>query len=431
MDGQKKASYAAIKGVNDVLPNHADPFLDSDLWREIAVAAGEVTTSFGYAQVWLPTIEETALFTRGLGEQTDVVAKEMYSFTDRGERNISLRPEGTAGGVRAYVQHHLGRNEPQQRWFYFGPMFRAERPQKGRYRQFYQLGAECFGLRGPGVDVEMVQMLQALLARLGLTDVRLRVNTLGDGETRHRYREALLQYARAHLQALCASCQARAAQNPLRLLDCKSPACAALMADAPDIEGVLTSASQAWWTQYRTLLDALHIPYVRDKQLVRGLDYYTEAIFEFTTGDLGAQDAVAGGGRYDNLVAELGGPATPAVGFAAGVERLALLLSAQRTRRAGPALFVAVQRQEATAYALRLASQLRAAGLAVEVGSDDRLKASLKRADRSRARALLVLGDNELQSGEGQLKRMDDGTLRPTRLQPAELQANLAALLAN
>ena len=412
MSQDKVRAPGAVKGMNDVRPAASEAFLDAGLWRHIFDTARTVATHYGYAQVWLPVVEETALFTRGLGEQTDVVAKEMYSMVDRGGRALSLRPEGTAGAARAYIEHHLGRNEPQQRWFYAGPMFRAERPQKGRYRQFYQVGAECFGAAGPGADVELLQMLLHLCRALGLPPVQVRLNTLGDAESRITYLAQLGAFVAQHEGALCADCKVRAARNPLRLLDCKNPGCKALVQDAPDILAALSAPSRRWFDAYIQLLEDVAIPYTRDRLLVRGLDYYTEAIFEFTAANsaLGAQDALLGGGRYDGLVQSLGGPATPAVGFAAGVERLALLLAAHRARDPGVQLFFAVQAPTVAAATLRFAEALRDRGVGVEVGSDEgRLKAALKRADRSGAQILSVVGDNEVAQQVLRLKRLQDG----------------------
>jgi histidyl-tRNA synthetase len=420
---------AAIKGFNDVRPGAADGFLDSAIWTHLFDSAREVFDAYGYAPVWLPTLEETALFARGIGTETDIVSKEMYSLTDRGGRSLTLRPEGTAGAVRAYIEHHLSHHDPVQKWFYQGPMFRAERPQKGRYRQFYQIGAECFGIAEPAADAELLRMLHALCQRLGLPEVTVRLNTLGDATSRAQYREALGSFLAQHAEGLCASCQGRLQHNPLRVLDCKRPGCQAIVADAPDIMDSLTPEAHRWFARLQTLLADAHIAYVRDPRLVRGLDYYTGAIFEFTTGALGAQDAILGGGRYDGLVETLGGPATAAVGFAAGVERLALLVAQAQQVRRGPDLFVVPLDEAATAMALRLGDAVRAAGrwrVEVELGGA-RAKSAMRRADKLGARFALVLGSDELAALSGRLKHLGSGEQTDVALEAGAIAQALGA----
>lgn len=400
----------AIKGVNDVRPGAKEPFLDSAVWSHLFAQVQHVMASYAYKQVWLPTIEPTELFTRGVGTETDIVSKEMYSFTDRGDRAISLRPEGTAGAVRAYIEHKLSREEPLQKWYYQGPMFRAERPQKGRYRQFYQVGAEFFGVGEPTADVELLTLLTDLWGRLGLGEMRLKVNTLGDAESRATYRQRLGAYLQDHQGGLCGACQVRAEKNPLRVLDCKLPGCQALLEASPDILDALSAHSRAWFERYEQLLVEQNIAYTRDRMLVRGLDYYSDAIFEMTTAGLGAQDAVLGGGRYDSLVETLGGPSTPAVGFGAGVERLALLMAQTAALPAGPDIYVAPFGPEFAGRALALATVLRRAGAMVELDSTGgRIKQLLRRADKQRAKTVLVLGADEVARGAGALKRLSDG----------------------
>ena len=399
----------AVKGMNDIRPAATDAFLDSSLWAVIFARATDVLNSFGFAPVWLPIVEDTALFARGIGEDTDIVSKEMYTFTDRGERSMTLRPEGTAGAVRAYIEHGLGRNDTVQRWWYAGPMFRAERPQKGRYRQFYQIGAELFGAATAAADAEMVMTGYQLCKALGLADIKVRINTLGDAPSRQAYRVALQGYLRAHRGELCESCQGRIETNPLRVLDCKRDSCRSIIAGAPDIADSMTAEATGHFEQVQALLGS--VPFSRDPRLVRGLDYYTGLIFEFTTGALGAQDAVLGGGRYDNFVQDLGGPATPAIGFAAGVERLALLMAQSQTvaTRRGPHLYIAPMDASCMAFAFELAASVRAASGARQVEVDvsgGRLKAQMRRADRIGADWVLVLGLNELQTKRGKLKNL-------------------------
>ncbi len=402
----------AVKGMNDVRPGAAETFLDSTVWDFVTDQAAAVLNSYGYRHVRLPLVEETSLFARGIGEDTDIVSKEMYSFTDRGERSLTLRPEGTAGAVRAYIEHALAKTDAVQRWWYFGPMFRAEAPQKGRYRQFYQIGAELFGIGAPQADAEMLVMLAELCKRLGLEEVKVRLNCLGDGDSRARYRAVLQEYLGGRLGELCETCQRRAASNPLRVLDCKRASCHAVVAEAPDIFNSLSEPSRVHFDKVQELVSAAGVSYQRDQRLVRGLDYYTGTIFELTTSALGAQDAILGGGRYDDLVAELGGPPTPAVGFAAGVERLALLMS-QRVERGllttwgGPHLYL-VPMAGAEARAMALADDVRRRGpWRVEVDvSGGRLKHQMRRADRLGALAALVLGEDELAKGKAAVKTL-------------------------
>lgn len=419
----------AIKGMNDVRPGATETFLDSSVWQRIFEVAGRVLGGYGYRQVWLPLVEATPLFARGIGEQTDIVSKEMYTFSDRGERSLTLRPEGTAGAVRAYVEHNLGRTDAVQRWWYAGPMFRAERPQKGRYRQFYQIGAEVFGVSDASADAEMLQLVVRLCEALGLRDVTVRLNTLGDDESRGAYRERLRGYFRQHAQALCDSCRERIDTNPLRILDCKRPTCREVTAQAPDIFESLTDPSRRHFDRVCELLADLAVPYVRDRQLVRGLDYYTGTTFELTTAQLGAQDAILGGGRYDNLVRELGGPETPAIGFAAGVERIALLV-ADAMAKVTPDLYV-IPMEGLAGEALRLADGLRQVGRwTVEVDvTGSRLKQQMRRADKVGAKCALVLGEQEVTSGHGKLKHLSVSSELDVGLNPQALHLALGNVL--
>ncbi len=421
----------AIKGMNDVRPGAEERFLDSDVWQRMFEVASRVLGGYGYDQVYLPVVEATPLFARGIGEATDIVSKEMYTFSDRGERSLTLRPEGTAGAVRAYVEHNLGRTDPMQRWWYAGPMFRAERPQKGRYRQFFQIGAELFGAADPSADAEMLQLVWRLCDELGLRDVTMRINTLGDDESRRAYRERLRGYFHAHAEALCESCRERIETNPLRILDCKRPSCREVTAGAPDIFEVLSPASRGHFDEVCKLLGELGVPYGRDRQLVRGLDYYTGTTFELTTTQLGAQDALLGGGRYDNLVQELGGPPTPAIGFAAGVERIALLL-AEKIARVTPDLYL-IPMTGLAGPALRLADALRReGGWRVEVDvSGQRLKQQMRRADRLGAKCALVLGEQEVASGHGKLKHLSVSSDLDVGLTPPALHLALGHVLGS
>ena len=405
-----KKSFKAVKGMNDILPGAKDAFLDSTVWDFILQQSKMVLEGYGYSEIRLPVVEETQLFARGLGEDTDIVGKEMYTFEDRGGRSLTLRPEGTASAARSYVENNFSRNNPVQKWWYFGPMYRAERPQKGRYRQFYQIGAEVFGVSTPASEAEMLMMLSELIQRLGVVEVRLRLNTLGDDESRSAYRKSLIEYLEPKKDELCESCSGRLHSNPLRVLDCKRPQCSEVVAQSPDVLDCLTPSARMHFDRVRALLDEAQISYDRDRRLVRGLDYYTGTIFEFTTGELGAQDAILGGGRYDELVSELGGSQTPAVGFAAGVERLALLVAQTVERQNGPDLYL-IPMEELETEAFKLASKVRGDGrwkVGVDVGGG-KVKQQFKRADRSGARFALVLGEDELANGRGKVKNLATG----------------------
>ncbi len=418
----------SIKGVNDVWPGCDEAFLDAGVWERLFSVCGTVLRAHGFARVWLPVFEETALYARSIGADTDIVAKEMYTFTDRGGRSLTLRPEGTAGAVRAYVEHNLARENPVQRWWYAGPMFRAERPQKGRYRQFYQIGAELFGAGEPLADAELLLMLWRLCEALGLTGVRVRINTLGVAADRRAFRQVLLGYFETRQASLCESCRARLAANPLRVLDCKRPSCREIAQGAPDILSVLSADSRAHFDAVLAWLGALGVPSERDPHLVRGLDYYTRTTFELVTDKLGAQDAILGGGRYDNLVQELGGPPTPALGFAAGVERLALLLAEAGVARRGPHLYL-IPLPGCELAALRLADALRALGVSVELAvAGGKLKAQMRDADRAHARTALVLGGDEIKSERGRLRDLRRSTDLAIELNPAALHATLREL---
>ena len=421
----------AVKGMNDILPDAKETFLDSAVWDHVLDTARRVVEAHGYRQTRLPIVEDTALFARGIGEGTDIVSKEMYTFSDRGERSLTLRPEGTASCVRAYVEHGLSRSEPEQKWWYAGPMFRAERPQKGRYRQFYQVGCEHFGSKDPAADAAMIMMAWRICEALGLTGITLKLNSLGDTESRDRYREVLRGYMKSHESEICDACKGRIVTNPLRFLDCKVPACKELAKKAPDIAESLSEASKAHYAGVEALLRDCELPFVRDPGLVRGLDYYTDTLFELTTTMLGAQDAVGGGGRYDNLIEELGGAPTPSIGFAMGIERICLLVAGTTKLEPGPHLFIAPM-DGAVGAALKLADQVRAAGpFRVEVDvSGRKVKAQMRRADKVAARSVIVLGQDEIVRGHGNLKDLRVSSSIDVALNGAAIGAALNGLIA-
>jgi histidyl-tRNA synthetase len=400
----------AVKGMNDVMAP------ETAKWLHIERRCRAILEAHGYREIRTPLCEYTQLFARSIGEATDIVEKEMYTFADRDGRSLTLRPEGTAGVVRAYVEHSVGKWESVTRWYYIGPMYRHERMQKGRYRQFTQVGCEVFGVAEPTVDAELIAMLAWLLEDLGVTSVVSYINCLGRGDDRAAYRDALTAYLGQHLDRLCDDCKRRLGTNPLRVLDCKVAGCVAVAAQAPAILDHLGEASRAHFDGVRRALDVLGVRYEVDPHMVRGLDYYTGTIFELRGegGALGSQNAVCGGGRYDTLVEQLGGPATPAVGFAMGLERLALVVpGTPESFDPGAEVFLAHHGEAARSWALAAAARLRRHGRRVDM--DHRLssmKTQLKRADKARARVVLVVGENELAGGTVALRDMAAGTQR-------------------
>lgn len=396
----------AVKGMNDLLPEQ------SPLWQQLEATARRVFGLYGYDEIRTPVLESTALFVRGIGEETDVVGKEMYTFEDRGGELVSLRPEGTAGAVRAYVEHSRHAVDPIQKWFYIGPMFRGEQPQKGRYRQFHQIGAELFGVSEPRADVELIAVIHRFLKAAGVEGVILRLNSLGDAESRPAYREALVNYFSPHADKLSETDRRRLGKNPLRLLDSKDPVTVELAKGAPSTLDHLSAASKAHFDAVLEGLAAVGVPYEVDPRIVRGLDYYTRTTFEFVaTRGLGSQATVAGGGRYDGMVESLGGPATPAIGFALGLERLAILLEERAAAaRRGPDLFLGVLGDAAGLEAMRLSEACRDAGLSVETTlKGTGVAKQFKRADRLKATYAAVLGEGELATRRVKLKKMATG----------------------
>ncbi|WP_437805581.1 histidine--tRNA ligase [Sorangium sp. So ce1078] len=389
----------AVRGMNDILPEEVER------WHKLEGAFRLHAELHGYAEVRTPLLEPTELFRHQMGETTDVVEKEMYSFERHGDQ-LTVRPEGTAGTARAYVEHAVHAKEPVTRWYYLGPMFRGERPAKGRYRQFYQLGCELFGDPGPLCDAETIDLVAGFLQRIGVGDFVVHVNSLGSAGTRERYREALLAHYTPRKDKLSEDSQRRLEKNPLRILDSKDQRDHEVSRDAPSILDLLDDADRAHWEGVLRCLDVLGVNYVIDRSLVRGLDYYTRTLFEVkaTSGDLGAQSTLAGGGRYDNMVAGLGGPSVPAIGFAMGMERL-LTMMPDAPSRQRPACYLAPLGQGGADRALLLAKQLRALGVSVELdGRGGRLKSMLRRADALGARLCVILGDSEVERGVIQIK---------------------------
>ncbi|HZL18740.1 MAG TPA: histidine--tRNA ligase [Polyangia bacterium] len=399
-----------VKGMNDILPPEVSK------WQFLEEKARAVLEAFAYRELRTPVLEYTSLFVRSVGEVTDVVEKQMYTFDDRDGRSVSLRPEGTASAVRTYVERAQWNKEPVTRWYYLGPMFRHERAQRGRLRQFHQVGAEWFGVDQPSADAEMIAMLVTLLEEIGLprSSLQIVLNSLGAPEERIAYRDALVAFYNDHRDKLDGDSLRRLQTNPLRILDSKSPEVIALNQSAPVLLETLSQQSKDRFHQVTARLDDLKVPYALDQRLVRGLDYYTATIFEIktTAGELGAQNTICGGGRYDRLVESLGGPATPAIGFALGVER-ALLALAEPAENFEPAVsvFFAPMDAASLAYALPIAHRLRVAGIRVEIehrgGS---MKSQLKRADKLRSRLAVIVGGNEVTSGKLTVKDLAHGT---------------------
>ena len=395
---------ASIRGMNDILPEQ------TPLWRWLESRVRNVLDSYGYSEIRMPVLEQTELFKRSIGEVTDIVEKEMYTFEDRNGDSLTLRPEGTAGCVRAGEQHGLLYNQVQRLW-YAGPMFRHERPQSGRYRQFHQIGVETFGMAGPDIDAELIMMTARLWRELGLADqVVLEINSLGEAQDRARYRDALVAYLREHHDALDDDSKRRLERNPLRVLDSKDAGTRAVLADAPKLADYLGEESLEHFAGLRQVLDDAGIAYRLNPNLVRGLDYYGKTVFEWVTDALGAQGTVCAGGRYDGLVNQLGGRATPAVGFAMGLERLVLLLEQQSVELSPPAdIYIAMA--DAGHAGLLLAEQLRdrLPGLKIlcHCGGGG-LKSQMKKADRSGAGYALLLGSEELANGTVTIKPLRD-----------------------
>ncbi len=389
----------AIKGVKDILPE------DMPSWHYLEETARKLFATYGFSEIRVPVFEYTELFARSIGASTDIVEKEMYTFEDRDGKKITLRPEGTAGVVRAFIEHKLYADSQLAKLFYMGPMFRHERPQKGRYRQFYQIGAEALGTEHPHVDIEILAMVNALFLTLGISGLTLQINSLGDGACRGIYRDALKKYLAGKLPTLCSDCQRRYETNPLRVLDCKVDA--DKFADSPVMLDYLCGPCKSHFETVEKGLSTLRIPFEVNPRLVRGLDYYTRTTFEFVMGHMGAQNTVAAGGRYDGLVREIGGPETPGIGFALGVERAISLLDAKRLAAPLPALFIAALGPEAVTFVLPVIHSLRSSGIRVDTDyAGASLKSQMKKADKSGAAYTLIIGEQEMNSQTAVLRNM-------------------------
>jgi histidyl-tRNA synthetase len=391
-----------IRGFKDILPGEVER------WQQIEKTAGSLFEDFGFKEIRIPVMERTELFARSIGEDTDIVEKEMYTFPDRKGDLITLRPEATASVCRSYIQHKLYATDPVRKFYTIGPMFRRERPQKGRYRQFYQINAEIFGVDSPLVDVELIFMLDTLFSKLSVSDVVAHINSLGCPECRPDFKSALSDFLKSSAKDLCSDCTRRKDRNPLRVLDCKVSACREAMKDAPSILDHLCSTCTQHFDTVKTALAALNVPFVVDKGLVRGLDYYTRTTFEIQTRALGAQNAIAGGGRYDGLIKALGGPDIPATGFAIGLDRLTEIAGFDSTDLLKtPDVFIAALGQKSRLLAFEWHCALCLNGVKAEMEFGDKsLKSQMKQADRLGAKHVLIVGDNEIKEGQVMLRDM-------------------------
>ena len=420
-------AVTAPRGTQDIVPP------DSRRWSELESRIRSLAERFGYGEIRTPVFESTELFVRGVGDTTDIVEKEMYRFRDRSDRELTLRPEFTAPVVRAALERRL--LDGETRLFYIGPIFRYERPQKGRYRQSHQFGVECFGAAGPEADVEVISMAWELAREYGLTDVTLNLNSIGDAVCRPLYRQALLEHFRPHAAALSEESRLRLERNPLRVLDSKDPADRPFVESAPSLIDLLCDACREHFEAVKAYLDAIAVPYVVNPRIVRGLDYYNRTVFEITSGALGAQSTVCGGGRYDGLVKELGGPAVPAVGFALGLERFLLVAEASGAAAEPPRAGVQIVAlgQAALSELLPAIARLRRTLPSPVYAdySDRKLLAQLKIADRNRARYALVAGSDELAAGRVVLRDLADRSERSIPLEsPERLAAALVAIFS-
>lgn len=394
-----------VKGVKDVLPD------ETMVWTHIQQKARDIFHTFGYSEIIIPVIEVAELFLRSIGETTDIVEKEMYTFEDRDGKKIALRPEGTASVVRTYIEHNLHQAAPFSKLYYIGPMFRRERPQAGRYRQFYQIGAEVLGFENPMIDAEMLYMLELFFRSLKINGLELQINSIGCPNCRPKFREALRNFFAGRLNELCENCHRRFELNPLRILDCKSLHCHALAGEAPKTLDFLCTDCLTHFNRVQDSLKLAEVTYVINQRLVRGLDYYTRTAFEFVSGSLGAQNTVAAGGRYDNLVEELGGHSTPAIGFSIGMERLYSIFDSSSVERRSPDIFIAALGEKAEEKAFSLINQMHREGIPAIIDySGGSLKSQMRRADKLNTGYVLIIGKDELTKGVAILRDMKNKT---------------------
>lgn len=399
----------AIKGTGDVLPKEAYK------WHFIEGVAADVAERFGFKEIRTPVFEKTELFERSVGDTTDVVQKEMYTFNDKGGRSITLRPEGTAGAVRSTLEHGLFNDALPVKAYYITSCYRYEKPQAGRLREFHQFGVECIGAPSPIADAEMIMLGDAVIKELGVTNVSLEINSIGCPTCRAKYTAALKEYFENQSDKLCETCKGRLIRNPMRILDCKSPICKEIAENAPNILEFLCEECENHFDKVKSTLDECGVEYVINPKIVRGLDYYTKTVFEFVSNEIGAQGTVCAGGRYDGLAEEMGGPSLPALGFAMGIERMLLLMQAQNVKfpdDSVPTIYIAPMGDKAAAYAAYLCNLVRAEGFSAITDYNSRgLKAQMKYANKIGAEFSLVLGDDELESKSAKLKNMQTGNV--------------------
>jgi len=408
--------YKTLKGLQDILPP------EISVWQHIETTARKIFKIYGYEEIRLPIMEATDVFIRSIGETSDIVEKEMYTFQDKGGRSVTLRPEGTAPFVRAYVEHHLYNNPAPQKFYYIGPMFRYERPQAFRYRQFYQIGAEAMGVDDPKLDAEIISMLSVILNTIGLEGLNFEITSIGCKNCRPGYKAALKKFLNDKIDKFCSDCQRRYEVNPLRILDCKVSNCIDMRQGSPPVIDFLCEDCKIHFDNLRKYLELLQVPYTINANLVRGLDYYTKTTFEVSSESLGSQKAVAAGGRYDSMVDEFGGPSTPGIGFAIGIERIIPLIKDTVDKPEGPELFLISLGDEASEKVLLIAEQLRRKGLYVEMNYEDAsLRSQMRKANRIGAKYVIIIGEDELKTGEVTIKDMLNGQDMRSTLEVQEL----------
>jgi len=399
--------YKAIYGTHDLLPEEVTK------WQYIEQKIRETMALYNYKEIRTPIFEQTELFSRSIGEDTDIVQKEMYTFFDQGKRSITLRPEATASVVRAYLEHNLSKVSPLVKLYYIGPMFRQERPQKGRLRQFHQFGAEALGSLDPAVDAEMIKLSTKIFFDLGINDFTLHLNSIGCKKCKNIHRDIFIKYVKERFEDFCPECQIRLTRNPLRIFDCKNKECVELLKDAPAMKDYLCEECKNHFNKVKIYLDDLKIKYKEDTRLVRGLDYYTKTVYEIKSSLLGAQDTLCGGGRYDLLVSELGGKPTQAIGFSSGIERMVLVLDLKKKNIVADErldLFIAPLGEEAKRKALKLIVDLRAKNIRCDMDYLNRsLKSQMKEANRQKAKKVLIIGEEEMKKKKGILREMETG----------------------
>jgi len=409
------AKITSVRGFRDLLPD------ETPKWQRVEEKIREIFFDFGIREIRIPVLEKTELFKRGIGEATDIVEKEMYTFLDRGNEYLTMRPEATASVIRAYIEHHLYEKDPVAKLFTIGPMFRRERPQKGRFRQFHQINVEFLGQEDPRIDAELMSMLMFLLDELGLEELKLEINSLGCDTCRPAFREKVIGFLEGKQDELCEDCRRRLGTNPLRIFDCKNESCQETIAGAPVILDFICGECKEHFEKVTEHLEILGVSSVINRRMVRGLDYYTRTAFEITTRALGAQNAVTGGGRYDGLVQMLGGPAISGIGFAIGFDRLISMLPDTDGDDTGhPNIFIAALGDAAQGHAFSLCNTLRRAGVRAEMDFANRsLKSQMKRANKLGCSHTLIIGEKEMEEGTAQIRNMQDGTQESVDIQDA------------